>query len=90
MSREALLLEFKAKGNAVLMGLDSFWEGVDVPGEALSCVVLAKLPFPVPDDPVMQAREELWKAQELNPFAHYSLPVTTLKAQAGVRPADSV
>lgn len=83
MSREALLLEFKAKGNAVLMGLDSFWEGVDVPGEALSCVVLAKLPFPVPDDPVMQAREELWKAQGLNPFAHYSLPVTTLKLKQG-------
>jgi ATP-dependent DNA helicase DinG len=83
MSREALLAEFKNRGNAVLMGLDSFWEGVDVPGEALSCVVLAKLPFPVPNDPVMQAREELWKAQGLNPFAHYSLPVTTLKLKQG-------
>jgi len=62
---------------------NSFWEGVDVPGDALSCVVLAKLPFPVPEDPVMQARETLWKAQGLNPFAHYSLPVTTLKLKQG-------
>ena len=82
-SRQALLREFKQSGNAVLMGLDSFWEGVDVPGDALSCVVLAKLPFPVPEDPVMQARETLWKAQGLNPFAHYSLPVTTLKLKQG-------
>jgi ATP-dependent DNA helicase DinG len=81
--RDALLSEFKERGNAVLFGLDSFWEGVDVPGDALSCVVLAKLPFPVPDDPVMEAREELWKAQGLIPFAHYSLPLATLKLKQG-------
>ncbi len=83
MPRGALLREFKTSGNAVLMGLDSFWEGVDVPGDALSCVVLAKLPFPVPEDPVMQARETLWKTQGLNPFTHYSLPVATLKLKQG-------
>lgn len=65
------------------MGLDSFWEGVDIPGEALSCVVLAKLPFPVPEDPVMEARETLWRAQGLNPFTHYSLPIATLKLKQG-------
>jgi ATP-dependent DNA helicase DinG len=46
-------------------------------------VVLAKLPFPVPDDPVMEAREELWKAQGLIPFTHYSLPLATLKLKQG-------
>lgn len=83
MPRQALLREFKQSGNAVLMGLDSFWEGVDVPGDALSCVVLAKLPFPVPEDPVMEARETLWRAQGLNPFTHYSLPIATLKLKQG-------
>ncbi len=83
MPRESLLLEFKKAGNAVLMGLDSFWEGVDVPGEALSCVVITKLPFPVPDHPLMQAREDLWKEQGLSPFAHYSLPLATLKLKQG-------
>ncbi|MGI6643182.1 MAG: ATP-dependent DNA helicase [Bacillota bacterium] len=81
--RETLLEEFKQHGNAVLFGLDSFWEGVDVPGSALSCVVLTKLPFPVPDDPVMQAREELWKLQGIQPFTYYSLPLTTLKLKQG-------
>ncbi|HHW26611.1 MAG TPA: ATP-dependent DNA helicase [Firmicutes bacterium] len=82
-SRETLLRRFREAGNAVLFGLDSFWEGVDVPGEALSCVVLAKLPFPVPDDPVMEAREELWRMKGLVPFAYYTLPVATLKLKQG-------
>ncbi len=81
--RDILLEEFKEHGNAVLLGLDSFWEGVDVPGSALSCVILTKLPFPVPDDPVMQAREELWKLQGIQPFTYYSLPLTTLKLKQG-------
>ncbi len=51
--REALLGDFRAKGNAVLFGLDSFWEGVDVPGDALSCVVLARPSLPRPGDPVL-------------------------------------
>ncbi len=81
--RETLLEQFRDMGKAVLLGLDSFWEGVDVPGDALSCVVLVKLPFPVPDDPVMQAREQIWKAKGLSPFTHYSLPVTALKLKQG-------
>ncbi len=81
--RDALLRDFREMGNAVLFGLDSFWEGVDVPGDALSCVVITKLPFPVPDDPVMEAREQVWRSQGLVPFTHYSLPVATLKLKQG-------
>jgi ATP-dependent DNA helicase DinG len=81
--RDVLLRDFKEKGNAVLFGLDSFWEGVDVPGKALSCVVITKLPFPVPDDPVMEAREQVWRSQGLVPFIHYYLPVATLKLRQG-------
>lgn len=81
--RDALLRDFKKKGNAVLFGLDSFWEGVDVPGRALSCVVITKLPFPVPDDPVMEAREQVWRSQGFVPFTHYYLPVATLKLRQG-------
>jgi len=81
--RDALLRDFKEKGNAVLFGLDSFWEGVDVPGSALSCVVITKLPFPVPDDPVMEAREQLWKRHGIVPFTYYYLPVATLKLRQG-------
>ena len=83
MPRETLLLEYKKAGNAVLMGLDSFWEGVDVPGEALSCVVITRLPFPVPNDPVMRAREDRWMEQGLSPFMHYSLPIAILKLKQG-------
>ena len=81
--RDALLRRFKELGNAVLFGLDSFWEGVDVPGDALSCVVLAKLPFPAYDDPVTQAREELWKQREISSFTYYMLPTATLKLKQG-------
>ena len=82
-SREALLSEFKRLGNAVLFGVDSFWEGVDVPGDALSCVVVVKLPFSVPDDPVVQARSELWESQGRNPFRSYFLPKAALKLKQG-------
>ena len=54
--REALLTRFREYGNAVLLGTSSFWEGVDVKGSALSVVVIDKLPFAVPDDPVLKAR----------------------------------
>jgi ATP-dependent DNA helicase DinG len=81
--RDVLLTRFKESGNAVLFGLASFWEGVDVPGSALSCVILTKIPFPVFNDPVMKAREELWKSQGLTPFIHYSLPQATLKLKQG-------
>lgn len=82
-SREALLREFKKLGNAVLFGVDSFWEGVDVPGDALSCVVVVKLPFSVPDDPVVQARSELWESQGRSPFWSYFVPKAALKLKQG-------
>lgn len=82
-SREALLVKFKSFGNAVLFGVDSFWEGVDVPGDALSCVVVVKLPFSVPDDPLVQARSELWESQGRSPFWSYFLPRAALKLKQG-------
>ena len=82
-SRESLLRQFKNLGNAVLFGVDSFWEGVDVPGDALSCVVVVKLPFSVPDDPVVQARSELWESRGRNPFWSYFLPKAALKLKQG-------
>lgn len=82
-SRDALLHKFRNLGNAVLFGVDSFWEGVDVPGDALSCVIVVKLPFSVPDDPVVQARSELWRSQGKSPFWSYFVPKAALKLKQG-------
>lgn len=83
--RSDLLRRFEALGNAVLLGTATFWEGVDVRGEALSCVIIDKLPFGVPDDPVARARGEACAAEGGNPFAELQLPeaVTALKQGAG-------
>ncbi|PKN01766.1 MAG: helicase c2 [Elusimicrobia bacterium HGW-Elusimicrobia-1] len=78
-----IIEEFKAAGNAVLCGTDSFWQGVDVPGDSLVCVILTKLPFDVPDHPVVEAKlEELRKAGK-DPFSHYTLPRAVLKFRQG-------
>lgn len=84
-SRSELLLRFRDHGNAVLLGSQSFWEGVDVRGEALSLVVIDKLPFAPPDDPVLAARIEQLKKQGHNAFMEYQLPraIITLKQGAG-------
>lgn len=84
-SRTELLDRFRALGNAVLVGSQSFWEGVDVRGEALSLVVIDKLPFAPPDDPVLAARLDALAKQGLSPFATHQLPqaVITLKQGAG-------
>ena len=84
-SRTELLDRFRALGNAVLIGSQSFWEGVDVRGEALSLVVIDKLPFAPPDDPVLSARMEALEKKGLSPFAVHQLPhaVITLKQGAG-------
>ncbi len=84
-SRSELLDEFRALGNAVLLGSQSFWEGVDVAGEALSLVVIDRLPFQPPDDPVLAARVEALKRAGKNPFFDYQLPhaVISLKQGAG-------
>jgi ATP-dependent DNA helicase DinG len=79
-----LLERFRAAGNAVLLGTASFWEGVDVRGPALSCVIIDKLPFAPPDDPVLQARSELIRARGGNPFRDYQLPNAIVALKQGV------
>ena len=84
-SRSELLERFRKLGNAVLLGSQSFWEGVDVRGEALSLVIIDKLPFAPPDDPVLSARIEKINQAGRNAFMEYQLPraVITLKQGAG-------
>ena len=77
-SRRAILERFAA-GGAVLLGTQSFWEGVDLPGDQLRCVVIAKLPFPVPDDPLIQGRSERYD----DPFREYQLPLAALRLRQG-------
>ncbi len=83
--RDVLLSEFRHHGNAVLLGTSSFWEGVDVRGEALTCVIIDKLPFASPGDPVLKARIDNMRKNGGNPFIDYQLPtaVITLKQGAG-------
>ncbi len=84
-SRNELLTRFRDHGNAVLLGSQSFWEGVDVRGEALSLVIIDKLPFAPPDDPVLAARIAQISKQGRNAFMEYQLPrsIITLKQGAG-------
>lgn len=84
-SRAVLLDTFRNSGAAVLVGSASFWEGIDVPGDALTLVAIDKLPFVPPDDPVLQARLNLCRNQGGNPFMEYQLPeaAITLKQGAG-------
>jgi len=82
---KALLLEqFKEAGNAVLLGTSSFWEGVDVRGEALSCVIIDKLPFASPGDPVLKARLDAMTQQGKNPFFEYQLPTAVIALRQGI------
>jgi len=83
--RRQLLEDFRERGNAVLLGTSSFWEGIDVRGEALSCVIIDRLPFASPGDPVAAARIERIKRERGNPFRDYQLPqaVLTLRQGAG-------
>lgn len=83
MSRSMLLNEFKRDVRSVLFGTDSFWTGVDVPGESLSNVIITKLPFAVPTHPLTQARCERIKEQGGNAFFDYSLPEAVLKFRQG-------
>ena len=82
-SRSELLARFRSLGNAVLLGSQSFWEGVDVRGEALSLVVIDKLPFAPPDDPVLAARIEGMRAKGGNPFNDLQLPQAVLQLKQG-------
>jgi len=81
--RDLLLRRFREAGSAILLGTDSFWEGVDVPGRALRVLILAKLPFKVPSEPLTAARLERLAARGLDGFSHYLLPHAALKLKQG-------
>ncbi len=81
--RKALLEEFRSTPNAVLFGTSSFWQGVDVQGEALSCVIIDRLPFAVPNDPVVQARMKVIEEAGGKPFFEYQVPEAVLTLKQG-------
>ncbi len=83
-SRAALLDEFRDKTDSVLLAVASFWEGVDISGESLSCVVIDKLPFEVPSDPVIQARMKAIEADGGKPFFQFQVPRAILSLRQGV------
>jgi ATP-dependent DNA helicase DinG len=81
--RHTLLARFRTEQNAVLFGTDSFWEGVDVKGQALRLVIIARLPFQVPTEPVQQARAEQIQAEGRDPFREFSVPQAVIKFRQG-------
>lgn len=83
VNRSEILRQFKSKENCVLFGTDSFWQGVDIPGQALSNVIIVKLPFAVPDQPLLAGRLEQIKNEGGNPFFDYQLPSAIIKFKQG-------
>ena len=81
--RHQLLTQFRESGNGVLLGAASFWEGVDVAGEALSCVIIDKLPFAAPDDPVLEARLSALRESGGNPFFEWQVPAAVIALKQG-------
>ena len=82
--RRELLFEFATTEHALLLGTSSFWEGVDIRGDALSCVVIDKLPFAAPDDPVLTGRLQALRQTGMNPFMTYQLPQAVVALKQGV------
>jgi ATP-dependent DNA helicase DinG len=83
LDRDKMLTLFKQGSRCVLFGTDSFWQGVDVPGEALSNVIIVRLPFAVPSHPLIQGRIELMRQKGQNPFMDYQLPMAIIKFKQG-------
>ncbi len=83
LPRQYMLKKFRENEKSVLLGTLTFWQGVDLPGELLECVILTKLPFGVPDDPVTEARLENFKKKGRNPFMEYQVPRATLLFKQG-------
>lgn len=84
LSRTQLIDTFKEAGNGVLLGTDSYWTGIDVPGAALSHVIITRIPFENPSHPIKQAQAEWLKQEDKNPFIHLTLPEAVIKFRQGV------
>ena len=83
MPRHQMLEEFRANIGSVILGADSFWQGVDVPGQALENIIITKLPFPVPGEPLVEARMEEMERNGVDSFKNYFLPEAILKLRQG-------
>ncbi|HEX7343515.1 MAG TPA: helicase C-terminal domain-containing protein, partial [bacterium] len=83
-SRDRLLSQFRQEPQSILLGTDSFWEGIDVVGEALELLIVAKLPFEVPSDPLVEARLEKLKNEGKDGFMHYTVPEAIIRLRQGV------